>query len=92
MTSVRLLSLWIIVIALGCDGEPKPPQPLVKPPPLTVQEWKALPVEEKYDEATFQRLREADKNLHSDRVWQKFMKDVILPERKIDIPGVPGQP
>ena len=87
----RLLTLLITVAALGCGNEATPPLPMPELPTLTVEQWKALPVEEKYDEATFERLREADKSIRSDRAWQKFMKDVIVPERKIDIPGIPGQ-
>jgi hypothetical protein len=93
MCPLRLiqLSMLLIAVVLGCGrGEPHPPQPPAVLPPLTVAEWKSLPLEEKYDDATFERLREADKSLRSDRAWQKFMKDVVVPERKMDIPGVPG--
>ncbi len=88
----RLLTLLITVAAVGCGNENTPPLPMPKLPPLTVQQWKSLPVEEKYDESTFERLREADKSIRSDRAWQRFMKVVVVPERIIDIPGIPGQP
>jgi hypothetical protein len=88
---VRFFALLFLCLCVGCDDSSPPtlPSPL---PPLTVEEWKTLPVEEKYDEGTFDRLREQDPKLKGDREWARFMKEVVVLERKIDIPGVPGQP
>jgi hypothetical protein len=91
MKALWLVPLLIFLSLSGCSNEPAPPQSLTELPPLTLEQWKVLPVEEKYDAGTFERLREADRNLRSDRAWQKFMKDVVIPERKNDIPGIPGQ-
>lgn len=91
----RTVGLLVVLAGatVGCERvEPLPPALPTPLPPLTVEEWKGLPIEEKYDDATFERLRDADKKLRTDRGWQKFMVDVVIPERKIDIPGVPGVP
>ncbi|WP_166822888.1 hypothetical protein [Thalassoroseus pseudoceratinae] len=42
----------------GCSGQPieSADDPV---PPLTVKAWRELPVEQKYDEATFSRLKDA---------------------------------
>lgn len=93
MKPLQLLILLLVGTALGCGrADPTPPQPPPTLPPLTLEQWKTLPVEEKYDEGTFDRLREADPSLRAHRAWQKFMKEVVVPERMIDIPGIPGQP
>jgi hypothetical protein len=93
MKPLRLLILVIFLTTIGCaPAEPTPPQPMPTLPPLTVEAWKTLPVEEKYDEGTFDRLREADPSLRNHRAWNKFMKEVVVPERMLDIPGIPGQP
>ena len=90
MNRQRLAAVCLVMLTVGCMGQVTPaPQP---PPPLTVEQWKSLPVEEKYDDATFQRLRQADPSLGSERNWQKFQREVMVPERKRDIPGIPGQP
>lgn len=92
MKPLRLLILLITVTAIGCGStELPPPQTPATLPPLTLEQWKTLPVEEKYDEGTFDRLRDADPSLKAHRAWQKFMKEVVVPERMIDIPGIPGQ-
>ena len=53
-----------VLFVLGCGGgdvaENDGP-----PPQLTVEAWRELPIEEKYDEATFDRLKDADPQLKS---------------------------
>jgi hypothetical protein len=88
----RCFALLLVFLCVGCSGGSSPPTLPSPLPPLTVEEWKSLPVEEKYDEGTFDRLREQDPKLKGDREWARFMKEVVVPERKIDIRGVPGQP
>lgn len=85
------IALLTAVFCVGCSAEPTIPTLPPAPTPLTVEQWKTLPISEKYDEATFERLKLQDSKLKSDREWEKFMKTVIIPERKIDIPGIPGQ-
>lgn len=73
--------------ASGCgSADPVPTGP---PPPLTVEAWKILPVEEKYDPGTFERLKDGDPKLHSPQAWNRFMAEVVVPERKKDIPSQP---
>lgn len=91
MRSYTFLICMILCAAVGCGNNIEPRQTPLVLPPLTIEAWKTLPVEEKYDEGTFDRLREADEKLRSDRGWEKFMTEVVIPERKKDIPGVPGQ-
>ncbi|MEZ6090075.1 MAG: hypothetical protein R3C05_19015 [Pirellulaceae bacterium] len=79
-------------LIVGCGDEPTPGPFLGPLPPLTVEQWRQLPVQEKYDESTFDRLREQDSNLQSERVWDKFMKEVVVPERTKDGIPAPGQP
>ncbi len=92
MKPLRLLILLITVTTIGCGStELPPPQSPAMLPLLTMEQWKTLPAEEKYDEGTLDRLRDADPSLKAHRAWQKFMKEVVLPERMLDIPGIPGQ-
>lgn len=48
-----------------------------------------LPIEEKYDAATFERLKDATPDPESPKAWDRFMREVIVPERKRDIPQTP---
>jgi len=83
--------LLLAFAAVGCGGSSRPEPSIPAPmPTLTIEQWKEMPPEEKYDEATFDRLREADPKLKKRREWDKFMKTVVIPERKIDIPAAPG--
>ena len=49
-------------------------------------EWKQLPVEEKYQPESFERLKLNDPELRSDRAWHQFMLKLVVPEHKKDIP------
>ena len=92
---MRQCSIWVglmlISLALGCGGSAALPAPPTTPTPLSLAEWKQLPIEEKYDGATFERLKLGDPRLQNDRAWNAFMRKEIVPERKKDIPGIPGQ-
>ena len=90
MKRIQLLLLAAACAGAGCGSEPSPVSPLPDPGPLTVEEWRQLPIEEKYDDGTFQRLKKHNPKLASRRLWDKFMREVVIPERKRDIPGVPG--
>lgn len=77
----------ILALAVGCGGAPE--RTIVEasaPTPLSVEEWKTLPVQEKYDPATFERIPLADPKLKSPAAWTKFETDVIQPEFKKDHP------
>ena len=54
--------------------------------PLSVEEWKQMDVSVKYAPETFARLKQSDSRLDEERAWDAFMKDVVVPQRKIDIP------
>ena len=86
----KFLCLLVVLAALGCGAAASSPPP--EAGPLTVEKWKSLPVDQKYDESSFQRLRDNDPKLKSDRAWDKFMREVVIPERKKDIPVTPGEP
>ena len=79
------LVLAITVVVSGCV------RPVAESPaltsPLSVAEWRGLPVRNKYDENTFRRLKLNDPRLQQEQHWAQFMKDTVLPERRQDLPG-----
>ena len=78
--------LLVACLAAGCSSESGPP-PLPAPPtPLSLAEWRELPVVEKYDDATFSRLKMNEDTLQSERAWHRFMVETVIPERKKDLP------
>lgn len=89
---VNRLQLGTILLLAGCNGTEVIPANPPAPTALTLDEWKMLPIPEKYDEATFERLRLSDPKLKSESVWRAFMKKEIMPERHKDIPKVTPSP
>ena len=51
-----------------------------------VIDWKKLEVVEKYEPETLDRLKLNDPMLDKERHWNKFMRDVVVPDRRKDIP------
>jgi hypothetical protein len=88
---VQLLAILVLSATLGCGGSDTRPilKELPAPTPLTLEEWKTLPHEEKYDETSFERLKLKDPKLKNPAAWRAFMAKEILPERRKDIPGTP---
>lgn len=86
----QAVSAYLVAVAtlllVGCgSGEPKEvvfDQNL----PLSVQQWKTLDVGVKYELETLERLRQSDPKLKSERSWARFMKKVVVPQRRTDIP------
>ena len=54
--------------------------------PITVEAWKELDVNEKYEFETLERLKLRYPKLNRERNWDKFMRVVVVPERRKDIP------
>jgi hypothetical protein len=71
------------IAVAGCGSATAP---ISKTGPLTVDAWKELDPAEKYDEATFDRLKQHDPKLKSGSEWVQFMRKVVIPERNADMP------
>ena len=75
----------LLGLTIGC-GQPAETSVAKTNQPLTVDEWKSLDVAEKYAPESLDRLKLNDPKLSSERNWDKFMREVVVPERKKDIP------
>lgn len=80
-----MLSLMIV----GCGGNGS--AATEEAGPLTLERWRTLPPEVKYDEATFEELRARDPKLQTSAGWDEFMRTTVIPERERDIPVKPGE-
>lgn len=79
----RLAAILIAALAIGCGGKSDAAK-TVPTSPLTVAEWKTMPVEEKYVPETIERLKKADPNLETPEGWDAFNRSTLLPARKKD--------
>ena len=82
---MRTTLLLLTLASAGCGGGG--PAESGSSAPLTVADWKALPVEQKYSTETLERLKKGDPNLETAEGWESFQKTVIGPSRKKDFPG-----
>lgn len=77
------LALLVVFAGLGCGGyTPSESETQLK---LTVEEWRSLPVERKYDEETLDDLRARNPDLKSEKGWKRFTDEVLEPERAQDL-------
>lgn len=55
--------------------------------PLTLDQWRAYKLPEKYEPGTLERLRMHDEKLEkSNSAWKKYFNNNVLPEMQKDIP------
>lgn len=78
-----LIFLVFIVVGCGSQQSTAPPEEV----PLTVEEWKTLPTQVKFEIETFERLRRGNPKLQEQRDWDKFTREVILPSKRKEMPG-----
>lgn len=85
-TLVLLSTLFGVAIGCGApEREIVEVQPLA---PLTRAEWHAMEdLAMKYDPQSFERLQLGDPSLKADAAWNKFFKEVVVPERAKDFPA-----
>lgn len=85
----QFLTTALLGIALTASGcQQSEPQPTVnQDQPLSVPQWRELEAGVKYELETLEVLRQSNPKLTSDRNWEKFKKDVIVPQRQIDFPA-----
>jgi hypothetical protein len=79
-----LVCFTMLMGAIGCG-----PAAIESPPPLTIAEWKALPVARKYDAESFERLKQGEPSLAIAEKWLEFHRNVVVPSRKRDLPTGP---
>lgn len=75
-----------LAVAAGLAGCGSPPASAPEERPLTLEQWKALPPETKYEIDTLERLKQGNPKLQDQREWEKFTRDVLLPARKKELP------
>jgi hypothetical protein len=81
----RAWLLGLLVAGVGCGKTDPVPAP--EDSPLTVEQWKVLPVQLKYEVETFERLKQGNPKLQEPKEWEKFTREVLLPAKKKDLPG-----
>ncbi len=79
-----LLLLTVSFALVGCGRTPTRD---IADEPLTIDGWKVLPVDSKYEIGTFERLKLGEPKLQDDREWQLFARSVMLPAKKRELPS-----
>lgn len=86
MRFLDAMLLATVLIATGCQRSD--PQPSVsKTEPLSVERWRGLEPSVKYEFETLEFLRQCNSKLANERRWNKFVNDVVVPERQVDFPA-----
>jgi hypothetical protein len=86
MRKISLLILLIVTVTAGCGSDQPQRVVIDKNEPLTLEVWNTMTVVDKYDFGTLEHLRASDPNLKTEAAWNRFMKDVVVPQRRKDIP------
>lgn len=84
-TMKRLVVMGFALFIVGCSAKTDERMG-TGDQPLTVEEWRHLSVAEKYEPETLEQLRMNDPDFLNEGSWNRFMRDVVVPERRKDIP------
>jgi len=76
----------ILFLAIGCAGRSDTAKTAASSP-LSAVEWKAMPVDKKYEPETIERLKKGDPALETPEGWEAFNRTTLLPSRKKDFPS-----
>ena len=83
---MRAFFYWLICVCLigvlACGHQPNPRGETKMPEVMTVNAWKELEPSLKYDPNSIEQLRADNEEFKSERAWNKFMNDTVLPEMK----------
>lgn len=84
-----VLSLLVLLSTVAGCGSPEreivTSEPLT---PLTRAEWHAMEdLNLKYDPLSFERMQLGDPALRTDAAWNRFFREVVIPEQKQDFPN-----
>jgi hypothetical protein len=82
-TVTPLLLLATALSLAGCGGKPTG-TPVV---PLSVEDWKAMPTDQKYTSQTLERLKEGDPKLQTTEGWEQFSRTTLPEARRKDAAG-----
>jgi hypothetical protein len=80
----QVLALFIlagVLAAAGCGAKPVGP-----PAPMSIAEWKTLPVDQKYTAEALERLKQGEPNLQTAEGWEAFSRTTLAEARKKDFP------
>ena len=80
-----LLLLSGLLMSFGCNSE-SATDITNKGQPITVEAWQKLDIAKKYQLDTLERLRLTYPKLAQEKDWDRFMREVVVPDRRNDIP------
>lgn len=83
------LNLCVLLFALALAGCGTKSADAPETAPLSVADWKAMPVEAKYSPDTLERLKEGNPTLQTPEGWTAFSRTTLAETRKKDFP--PGK-
>ncbi len=75
-----LTMLAIAVAGCGGGGGAGPANP-TEAEPLTVEQWRTLPSEERFTDETIARLQNTNPEFEDTEAWETFLREVVVPER-----------
>lgn len=83
MNFKTIILLTLVLVAAGCGSKSKKEvASRLDRSALTVEQWRKIAPEEKFDAAILRRLRSSDAELEDDDAWREFMDKVVAPEMR----------
>ena len=81
---LRKLTLLGLLLVCGLAGCSQPVDD--EPQPITIAQWKKLPLKDKYTPETLERLKIGTPALQTPEGWESFSRTVVASTRQKDFP------
>lgn len=86
MKKIIFLLIAPLLFTTGCTGDSSVESASTADrSPITVEQWKLLPNDQKFDPATYDRLKAKDPSLKKEDNWEELMNEVIAPALKENV-------
>jgi hypothetical protein len=86
---LRLMFLSFTLTVVGCGHQQADES--TSDAPLTMEQWKALPSQTRYEIETLERLKQGTPKLQNQREWDRFTREELLPMKNKEMPRERGK-
>ncbi len=75
-----LFGMLLLVLAMGCGSSQQVSNPAEEP--LSLNDWKNMPVAEKYKVTAFERLKTGNPRLQEPEAWDQLLEETVAPAKQ----------
>ncbi len=84
---MRKIATILVVVMMGLVGCSRNASDEKISTPLTVDDWRIMPAEDKFTHQAMERLKLGDTKFQDDAEWDRFAQSVFFPAQRKEMPS-----